>query len=768
MDPLDTVLLASVSWLALGTLFLLVAGRRPAGRTVRLAGAIAGAVAIVAVVGPSVTTIGTTIALPALTMALPRRLWAAGAAFFAGLLGTAAAYTLYLARATVVLADSPVALVLGAVLLIFELMAITIILTTAFEMIDALCAPWSEPVRPPDPEHWPTVCLQAPTYNEPPDLVIQTVEALVALDYPAVVVQVIDNNTTDEALWRPVQEACARLRQRGHRVDFVHLPTWPGYKAGALNWGRAHLAEDVEIVGVLDADYVVNPDYLRATVPYFADPAVAFVQTPQDYREWQQSGFYRACYVGFAAFFRIGMVSRDRRNSIIFAGTMGLIRRSALEEIGGWDEAIITEDAEASLRILARGHRSVYLRTPYGTGIVPLTYEGLRKQRFRWAFGGVQILRKHWRSILPWSRRSGLTLGQRYDYLWSGLAWFNDCLTLGFTAFVAAAALGVVLGRPFVVQRLSAVGIVLPIALVGLNVIRYLWAIRLATGASAGLTFGALRVNLSLSWVIALACLRGLVEERGVFLRTPKLRGSAHVRELRIVGAETVIAGVCLVLAVAVLAVTGPVLVAVVLASLLAWAALVYGSATQLALADPERAPITEVLRQKARLEIAPRMGRVVRNPARVGVAGAAIVLVLLIGLGLASESQRAPVPGAGGLDPPILDPIAIGGSPAPSSGPSTSPNTSPGASPSGAASPSGSPGAQEAGGGGSAAPGTPVATAPPRPGPTPTPASTPAPTPAPSVRPTPPVPVPTPRSTPSPQPQPSHPGPSDHPSPPG
>jgi cellulose synthase/poly-beta-1,6-N-acetylglucosamine synthase-like glycosyltransferase len=763
MDPLDTALLASVAWLAIGTLFLLVAGRRPAGRTVRLAGVVAGAVAIVAVVGPSFATIGAALALAALTMALPRRLWAAGAAFLAGLLGTSTVYTLYLARATIVLADSPVALVLGAVLLIFELMAITIILTTAFEMIDALCAPWSEPVRPPDPERWPAVCLQVPTYNEPPDLVIQTVEALVALDYPAVVVQVIDNNTTDEALWRPVQEACARLRQAGHRVDFVHLPTWPGYKAGALNWGRAHLPEDVEIVGVLDADYVVNPDYLRATVPYFADPAVAFLQTPQDFREWRQSGFYRACYVGFAAFFRIGMVSRDRRNSIIFAGTMGLIRRSALEEIGGWDEAIITEDAEASLRILARGHRSIYLRQPYGTGIVPLTYEGLRKQRFRWAFGGVQILRKHWRSILPWSRRSGLTLGQRYDYLWSGLAWFNDCLTLGFTAFVAAAALGVMLGRPFVVQRLSAVGIVLPIALVGLNVIRYLWAIRLATGASAGLAFGALRVNLSLSWVIALACLRGLVEERGVFLRTPKLRGSAHVRELRIVGVETVIAGVCLVLAVAVLAVTGPVLVSIVLACLLAWAGLVYGSATQLALADPERAPITEVLRQKARLEIAPRMGRVVRNPARVGVAGAAVVLVLLIGLGLASESQRAPVPGAGGLDQPILGPIAIGGSPAPSSGPTTSPNASPGTSPGGAASPSGSPGAQQAGGGGSPAAATPVPTAPPRPGPT----ATPAPTPAASVRPTPPVAVPTPRPTPSPQPQPSHPGPSDRPSPP-
>src|SRR5206468_11620767 len=152
--------LASVTGLAVGTLFLLVAGTRPAGRLIRLASAIAGAMAVVAIIGPSLATIGTAIAIAALTMALPRRLWAAGAAFYAGLLVTAAVYTLYLGRATLLLADSPVALLLGAVLLLFELLAITIILTTAFEMIDAICAPWSEPARPPDPEHWPVVCLQ--------------------------------------------------------------------------------------------------------------------------------------------------------------------------------------------------------------------------------------------------------------------------------------------------------------------------------------------------------------------------------------------------------------------------------------------------------------------------------------------------------------------------------------------------------------------------------------------------------------------------------
>ena len=465
--------------------------------------------------------------------------------------------------------------------------------------------------------------------------------------------QVIDNNTSDEALWRPLEAECERLRAAGHQVEFVHLPSWPGYKAGALNWGREHLAPDVEIVGVVDADYVVEPRFLRQTVPFFTDPAVAFVQTPQDYREWEESAFYRACYAGFAYFFKVGMVSRAHRNAIIFAGTMGLLRRSVLDEIGGWDEAIITEDAEASLRILAQGYRAVYLATPFGRGIMPLTYEGLRKQRFRWAFGGIQILRRHWRALLPWNRRSGLTTSQRYDYLVGGLWWFNDALTLGFTLFVFAAGLGVLAGRPFVVQRLSAIGVVLPLVFIGLNLLRYLWAMRASAGTGAGLALAALRVNLSLSWVIALACVRGLVEERGVFLRTPKFRGSPAVRELRMVAAESVLAATGLALAARVLAVAGYSAVGLVLAALLGWSVFIYGSATGYALGDPTRAPLSEALRQKARLEIAPRVGRVLgaRRVRRSLLAGL-LAAVLLVAAGLAGESgrprSRTPRPSAG------------------------------------------------------------------------------------------------------------------------
>jgi len=74
-----------------------------------------------------------------------------------------------------------------------------------------------------------------------------------------------------------------------------------------------------------------------------------------------------------------------------------------LQEIGGWDEWCITEDAEASLRILKAGYQSLYIRRTYGSGLIPFTFEGLKKQRFRWCFGGIQILKKHWLSLLPWS-----------------------------------------------------------------------------------------------------------------------------------------------------------------------------------------------------------------------------------------------------------------------------------------------------------------------------------------------------------------------------
>src|SRR3546814_2499217 len=109
----------------------------------------------------------------------------------------------------------------------------------------------------------------------------KTLDALARLDYPNFEVLIIDNNTRDEKIWRPVEEYCATL---GDRFRFFHVAPLKGYKAGALNFALNNTAPDVEIVGVIDADYLVEPDWLKSLVPYFDRPDIGFVQAPQDHR----------------------------------------------------------------------------------------------------------------------------------------------------------------------------------------------------------------------------------------------------------------------------------------------------------------------------------------------------------------------------------------------------------------------------------------------------------------------------------------------------
>ena len=154
----------------------------------------------------------------------------------------------------------------------------------------------------------------------------------------------------------------------------------------------------------MDADYQVHPQWLRNTIGHFDDPSVAFMQTSQHYRDWRDNRYLRGLFYSFRYFFDITMIARSHRNAIIFCGTMGLIRRSAFNEIGGWNQECITEDAEASLRMLGAGYRGVYDPAAYGEGLMPLDFDGLKKQRFRWALGGIQILKFHWREMVPFAK----------------------------------------------------------------------------------------------------------------------------------------------------------------------------------------------------------------------------------------------------------------------------------------------------------------------------------------------------------------------------
>ena len=152
---------------------------------------------------------------------------------------------------------------------------------------------------------------------------------------------------------------------------------------------------------MVDSDYQLKPGFLRRCAPLFADAWVGFTQAPQDYRGWSRSRYYRRLFYSYQYFFAVSQPSRNERDGAIFAGTMGLIRRVALEQLGGWDEWCITEDAELSLRLLRAGWSGLHVDESWGQGIMPLTFEALKGQRYRWCFGGIQILRMHWRAMLP-------------------------------------------------------------------------------------------------------------------------------------------------------------------------------------------------------------------------------------------------------------------------------------------------------------------------------------------------------------------------------
>jgi hypothetical protein len=289
----------------------------------------------------------------------------------------------------------------GILLWLFEAFAAFLACAYLWELCDALGTErWRRRVTADTPTpalpaaELPFVSLQVPAHNEPPDMVIQTLTSLLRIDYPRYEVIAIDDNTEDEELWRPVEAWCAE-----HGVKFAHLRDWPGYKSGALNYALGELTDPAaELIGVVDSDYQIEPGFLRRCAPLFADPGVGFIQAPQDYRDWSQTPYYRRLYYSYKYFFAVSQPSRNEQDGAIFAGTMGLIRRRALEEVGGWDEWCITEDAELSLRLLRAGWSGLHVDQSWGRGVMPLTFEALKSQRYRWCFGGIQILRKSWRT----------------------------------------------------------------------------------------------------------------------------------------------------------------------------------------------------------------------------------------------------------------------------------------------------------------------------------------------------------------------------------
>jgi len=361
----------------------------------------------------------------------------------------------------------------------------------------------------------PKVSIHIPAHNEPPEMLKQTLDAVARLAYPNFECVLVINNTPDPALWRPIEEHCKTL---GERFKFVNAEKLAGFKAGALRLAQAHMAEDADIIGIIDADYVVHSDWLRDLVPVFADPRVGLIQAPQDHRDGARSLMHSAMNGEYAGFFDIGMVQRNEFNAIIVHGTMCLVRRKALEEAGGWSSDTICEDTDLGLTMLELGWQAHYTNRRYGHGLLPDSFEAYKKQRHRWAYGGFQILKKHWRRFLPGASR--LTRDQKREF---ALGWLN---WLGAESLGVAVAILNIIWVPVVAFLDIAVPdriLTVPIlASFVVSVAHFLTLYRLRVRVTKGQLLGAVLAAMSVQWTVARSVGLGVIKDRLPFVRTSK------------------------------------------------------------------------------------------------------------------------------------------------------------------------------------------------------------------------------------------------------
>jgi cellulose synthase (UDP-forming) len=289
-------------------------------------------------------------------------------------------------------------------LLSAEMYAFCILLLGFIQTIYPLRRP---PIHlPQDIEEWPEVDLLIPTYNEPLSVVRSTALASINIDYPAdkLHVYLLDDGRREE-----FRSFCEQIGV-GYvtRTDNIHA------KAGNIN--RALMGMTSPLVAIFDCDHVPTSSFLQVTAGWFIrDPKLAMLQTPHHF--YSPDPFERNLHnYGIVPnegelFYGLLQDGNDLWNATFFCGSCAVLRRSALDEIGGIAVETVTEDAHTSLRMQMKGWNTAYINIPQAAGLATESLSAHVGQRIRWARGMVQILRINNPLFAP-----GLKLAQRLCY----------------------------------------------------------------------------------------------------------------------------------------------------------------------------------------------------------------------------------------------------------------------------------------------------------------------------------------------------------------
>lgn len=331
-----------------------------------------------------------------------------------------------------------VSFVIAILLMIVETYSIAVFLLNAFVIADPTERPFPEQVPI---DELPTVDILIPSYNEPIDMLSITLAAALNMIYPTHLRTVVlcDDGGTDQRCNSDNPELAEKSQKRRAELQALCAELGAKYStrarnehAKAGNMSAALEDLDGELVVVFDADHVPTRDFLARTVGYFnEDPKLFLVQSPHFFinpdpiqRNLELSP---QCPPENEMFYTEVHRGLDRWGGAFFCGSAAVLRRAALDSVGGFAGETITEDAETALEIHAAGWTSLYVNRAMIAGLQPETFATFIEQRGRWASGMMQML-----MLKNPLFRKGLTLPQRMCYINSMSFWVFPIIRLTY------------------------------------------------------------------------------------------------------------------------------------------------------------------------------------------------------------------------------------------------------------------------------------------------------------------------------------------------
>lgn len=270
-----------------------------------------------------------------------------------------------------------------------------------------------------DEKYTPEVDVYITVAGEPTEIVRETLEAVLAMDYPNFNAFILnDGYVAKKDNWMEMEELCKEL---GATCITRKIPG--GFKAGNIN--NAMRETSAEFITIFDADHIPHKDFLKKMMGYFADEKVAFVQSPQYYKNADINFVTKSAWQQQELFFGAICKGKNRLNSVFMCGTNMVLRRTAINEAGGMCETNIAEDFLTSFFVHQNGWKSVYVPEVLAEGLAPEDFLSYYKQQFRWTRGSLEVVFKY-NPIL--SRKLSWT--QKIQYLGSAGYYLSGLIVL--------------------------------------------------------------------------------------------------------------------------------------------------------------------------------------------------------------------------------------------------------------------------------------------------------------------------------------------------